>query len=425
MDATVAPTGDAIGFSLADRDVLFNPTDYYRELREKAPVHYDAKLGLYVVSRYDLLDEVLHDSETYSLELGYHRQWAQGHIEEMKAILARDGQGYFPDVIMSDPPRHGRIRRLLEGAFTPRRLKLLEPGFSALLADIVAPLAARGEADGIADIAVPMTVRFITGQLGLGNVDAERIKRWSEAYNAQFSMMQTHDEMVVNAGHICDLQNYVIALIHERRARPGEDMISDLIRARLPGEADPELSFGEIVSLVRALLIGGNDTISTALANLLFLVATDAAAAARLAECVEDDRALNRFVEETLRLEPPVRGLSRVTTREAELGGVRISAGAQLLLLFASANDDEGVFGAARDFDTERSNLGRHLSFGAGIHRCVGLSLARMEVKMAAREIARRLTDIRLAVPVEEIRHVPTIAMLSMEALPLRFSARM
>ena len=122
-----------------------------------------------------------------------------------------------------------------------------------------------------------------------------------------------------------------------------------------------------------------------------------------------------------LRLEPPVRGLSRVTTREVELGGTLLPRGAMLFLLFASANDDEGTFESPRTFDMERPNIGKHLTFGAGIHRCVGLSLARMEVKLAAREIAHRLTDIRLAIPVEEIRYVPSIIMLSMESLPLKF----
>lgn len=419
--AGAADTNASVDFSLADTNVLFNPNKYYRILRRSDPVHFDDQLGMYVVSRYQDLYEVLHDSEAYSLELGYHRLFGLGHLDELKGILNRHGGGYIPDFIMSDPPRHGRIRRLMEGAFRPHRLKQLEPEFTAIIGGLVEALADKGEADGIHDIAIPMTTSFMTGQLGLRDLDAATIGGWTHAYNAMFSGLQSREEMVAHAMQICELQKYIIALVRERQAHPGEDMISDLVTMQLEDDDNPRLSFEEIVALVRALLIGGNDTISTALANLLFAIATKPAIAARLDESANDDRQLGRFVEEMLRLEPPVRGLSRVTTREVELGGTRLPAGAMLFLLFASANDDESMFGSPRTFDMERANLGKHLTFGAGIHRCVGLSLARMEVKFAAREIACRLADIRLAIPVEEIRYIPSIIMLSMESLPLRF----
>jgi cytochrome P450 len=410
------------GSSLADPDVLYHPNPFYRMLRRADPVRYDQKLGLYLVARHEDLCTVLADWETYSLELGYNRQWGQGHLEELKAILARDGGGFIPDFIMSDPPRHGRMRRLLERAFTPRRLKLLEPSVCAFVADQVERFAEVGAADGIADFALPMSINFMLQQLQLTDVDPHRVERWAHAYVAQFSGLQSHAEMRANAALICELQHYIMGAVRERQACPGEDMISDLLR---PGADDAApLTFEEVTALARALLIGGHDTISTALANVLFLAATQSDIAARLYGALEDDLALARFVEECLRLEPPVRGLSRVTTRDAELGGVQIPAGAQLLLLFASGNDDERVFAEPRRFDADRENLGRHLSFGGGIHRCVGQPLARMQVKTAAREIARRLDDIRLAVPVAQIRYRPTIATLSIENLPLTFRRR-
>jgi cytochrome P450 len=113
-----------------------------------------------------------------------------------------------------------------------------------------------------------------------------------------------------------------------------------------------------------------------------------------------------------------------MATREVQLGGVTLPAGAHMLLLYASANDDESEFPCPRDFDANRGNLGRHLSFGAGIHRCVGLSLARMEIKVAARELVKRIDNFRLAVPVGEISYLPTVATHSIERLPLTFSRR-
>ena len=139
---------------------------------------------------------------------------------------------------------------------------------------------------------------------------------------------------------------------------------------------------------------------------------------------VDDDRLLSRFVEELLRLEPPVRGLARMTTKEAVVGGTTLPAGAHMLLLFASANDDETVFPSPREFDLNRANIARQMAFSSGVHRCVGLSLARMELKVAAREIVRRLDNIKLAIAPEDIRYLPTIATHSIESLPITFTRR-
>jgi cytochrome P450 len=125
-----------------------------------------------------------------------------------------------------------------------------------------------------------------------------------------------------------------------------------------------------------------------------------------------------------IRLEPPARATFRIATKETDLGGTLVPAGAVLAMMYASANDDENVFTSPREFDPTRKNLIRHLSFGAGIHLCIGMALARMEVKVGAREIIRRLKDIKLAIPVDQIRYIPTVSLLGMESLPLTFSRR-
>ena len=412
------------GSTITEPEILAKPNVYYQTLRMNDPVHYDPKLGMYLVSRYEDLEKVLRDPITFSLELGYHKQWAGDFLEELKEILNRDGGGYFPDAIMCDPPRHARLRRLMDKAFTAHRIKSLEPEISTIVADLIENLADKGRAEAIEEFAIPLTTGFMRAQLGLGDLATEKIHRWSVAYTSLFGLLQSREELLECARQICELQNYVIDRVRERQADPREDMISDLVRARLDDEENPTLTFPEVVSLTRALIVGGNDTISTALTNLLLALATRPEIAKKLRDVAEDDRLLSRFVEELLRLEPPVRGLSRVTTKEVELGGKQLPAGAHLLVLFASGNDDEGEFSCPRQFDMDRSNLGRHLSFGTGIHRCVGQSLARMEIKVAAREIARRVDKIELAIPEEEIRYIPSVSMLSIERLPLIFSRR-
>jgi cytochrome P450 len=411
-------------FTLADPAVILDRSRHYRYLRENNPVYFDEKLQLWIVSRYEDVNRVLLDWETYSLEKGYHKYWGQGYLDELIAILERDGGGYIPDIISVDPPKHQRIRRLLDGAFSPRRLKLLEDSFTASTADLIAKIADKGHCDGMADIATPMTVNFMMGQVGLKDVDPQQIKLWSDAYQAQYSRMQTHEQMLVNAQRICELQHFTFNLVRERMANPGEDMVSDLIRAELDDEENPKLSFNEIVGLTRTLLIGGNDSISTGLANIFVLIATDEKVAEQFYASADEDRKLVRFVEEAIRVTSPVRALTRITNRESILGGVTIPADAHLMILYGSGNEDESAFTCPMDFNPERKNIGQHLAFGVGIHRCVGLALVRMEIKVVLREIAKRMTNIKLGVPIDQLKWMPSVTMTMMEELPLTFDRR-
>ncbi len=415
---------DLAAMSLSDPAILAHPNAFYRAMRREDPVHYDSKLDMWLVSRYEDLQTVVKDPATFSLERGYQAQYAKGFSDEFRKIVIKDGGGFFGDPIMTDPPYHTRIRKLMESAFTAHRVKELEPRITAIVADLIEGFADKGEVDAVNEFSVPMTISVICEQLGLEEFARDKIQGWSLAVTAQIGRMQTHEQMLENARQICELQNYLIKCIREREAEPREDMISDLVHARSDDSDNPTLSFEEVVPLVRALLIAGNETTATAMSNLLFILATEPGIAQQLADAVDDERLLTRFVEELLRLEPPVRGLARMTTREAELGGAKLPANAHLLLLFASANDDEAVFPNPREFDMSRGNLGRHMAFSSGIHRCVGLSLARMELKVAAREIVKRLDNIELAIPVEEIRYLPTIATHSIERLPLTFTRR-
>ncbi len=425
-----AQTGTDSGFcpmaieraTLADPQIRAHPNDFYRAIRAQDPVHYDPQLNMYLVSRYEDLLTVLRDPIAFSVKHGFDAQHASGFAEEFRAILERDGVGPMDPTITSDPPEHTRIRKLMENAFTAHRVKQLEPRITAIVVELIELFADKGQVDGVNDFAVPLTIRVICEQLGVSQFDAEKIQRWSTAATAQIGRMQTREQMLEHAKHICEFQRYLKARIEERQADPGEDMISDLIRARLVDGST--LTFPELMSLVGAMLITGNETTATALGNLMFILATQPAIAGQLQDSVDDERLLTRFVEELLRIEPPVRGLSRMTTKDVELGGKVLPAGAHLLLLYAAANDDDAEFACPRAFDLNRGNLSRHLSFGGGVHRCIGAALARMEIKVAARELVKRLENIRLTIPLDEIAYLPTIATRSIARLPLTFSRK-
>jgi cytochrome P450 len=423
----VAGNASPLGrISLTDPAVVARPQEFFRAMRTQDPVFFDERIGMYLVSRYEEVLEVLRDPIAYSDKMGYEAMYASGNFEEFKQILERDGGGFFPDAIKDDPPAHTRVRRLMETAFTAHRVAILEPAITAVVVDQIEKILEKGAngrvVDCVHEFANPVTIRVICEQLGISQFNADKLERWSQAVTAQLSGMQNRERMLENAKQICELQNFLIAEMKAREGRPREDMISHIVNAKL--EDGGALTFVEAVSLVRALIIAGNDTTGTAIGKLMFILATEPVVAQALRDAADDDRKLTRFVEEMLRYAPPVTGLAKMTSRAVELGGRKLPAGAHLLVMYASANDDEKVFECPRTFDVNRKNLGKQMAFGAGVHRCIGASLARMEIKVAAREVIKRLDNFKLTIPVEEIVYLPTVATHTIKALPLTFTRR-
>ena len=412
--------------SLTDAKVIAEPQLFYKAMRDNDPVYYDEKLGMYLVSRYEDVVEVLKDPITYSDKMGYDTMYGGPYRAEFMEILERDGGGFFYDAIKDDPPAHTRVRRLMEKAFTAHRVATLEPGITKVITDLIDAMLDQAEGgkivDGVKAFSVPTTIRIICEQLGVPHANAEDIHRWSAAVTAQISGMQNRDSMIANAKLMCELQNFIIAEMKAREAEPREDMISDIVHAKL--EDGTTLTFKEAVSLIRANIIAGNDTTATGISNLLFILATRPDIMKMLQDSVDDERQMNRFVEELLRYAPPVQGLAKMTIKEVELGGKTLPAGAHMLVMYASGNDDESVFECPRNFDMTRPNLAKQVAFGVGVHRCIGIALARMEIKVAARELARRVGKIELAVPAEEIQYLPTVAVHGIKELPLKLTRR-
>ncbi len=413
------------GETRLDPAIRNDPFPFYRALRKEDPVYYDPGLDLYLVTRYEDAVTVLRDDVTFSLEHGYQDRYANGFIDEFAAIMERDGGGFIRDLAI-DPPAHTRLRKLTEKAFTAHRVKDLEGRIRQIVIDLIEPVAERGFGDGRLDIGAPLTAHIICEQLGFDwdEVGAAKVDIWTKAVLDQIGRMQTREDMLENAKVMCELQNFIARHIDARTKEPREDMISDLVHATLADDENPRLSRYEQISTVRGFLIAGNDTTATAITNLLLVLATEPELAEKLYAQVDDERVMTRFVEEMLRLEPPVHGLFRTAMVDTVLGGTKVPAGSQLCVLYASANDDDSKFPDPRRLDIERPNVGANLTFGSGIHKCVGIALARMEIKVAAQEIIRRLKDIRLAVPAEELTYLPTLASQTLERLPLTFARR-
>lgn len=405
--------------TLKDPELAAHANEFYAAMRLGDPVHFDPVLGSWLVSRFEDMQTVFRDPITFSANYGLKLFYAGAFAKEFREILERDGGGFFEDVVPTNP-QNPRIRRLMEQAFTARRVKSLEPGITELVTGMIEKFAERGHCDAVREFAQPMTIAVICEQLGFDQVDGARVERWSHAVMQTVSAMQTYETMLENAKQMAELQLFLLDRLRERQDAPREDITSDLVHA--VGDDGSKLSLEETLSLTRAMIAAGNDTTATAVANLFFLFATNPEQTEMLRQVVDDDRQLTRWVEEFLRLYPPVRCISRGITREVELGGKVIPKDAHMLLVFPSANYDEEAFAHPLAFDMNRGNLSLNTAFGGGAHRCVGAALARMEIKVAAREIIKRLTNFKLEIDIGDIQFVPTVTTRSMASLPVSFS---
>lgn len=411
-------------FSLIDPQTLAWPFEYYDAMRREDPVHFDAKAGFYIVSRFEDLQNVLRQPLLFSTEEGFKAQFTYDFTDEVNALMHKEGFGPIPDVILVDPPDHTRIRKLMEKAFTAHRVAAMEPHITELAVRLIEGFADRGHVEAIQEFAVPLPLRVIAEQLGVADGDLGDFQRWSIAATARLGRTMTREMALSYARDMCEMHHYLKARIDERRAEPREDMISDLVHARLDDEEKPTLSLTEVISISSGLLAAGNETTTTSLGNLILLLSHRPDIVKMLRETPDQERVLQRFTEELLRLEAPVRGLPRMTTADTELGGTKIPKGSHLILLYASANRDPAKFERPTEFDTQRSNVGQHVAFGGGIHRCVGAALARMEIKVAAREIARRLDNLTLTIPMKNLDYIPSVSTRMLRSLPVAFTRR-
>jgi cytochrome P450 len=405
-----------------DPAVLESPFGYYRALRERAPVFRDPFTGIFHVASYDLVLEVLRDFETYSnrfapaMGAGTAAEFAgDPELEAMR-------RGSYPGVdtmLTADPPEHKRFRGLVNKAFAPRRVDGLEPEIGRLAHALVGRFARDGRFEVLSQFAVPLSLTVIADQLGVPRADLPRFKRWTDGFTAQLSGMASGEDAKEAVRRIFEFQQYFAERVEEARRAPREDILSDLVRARLDGERP--LDMPETLSILQQLLVAGNETTASAIAEGLLLLVRHPEQEARVRS---DPSLIPNLVEEVLRLATPTASMWRKVTRDAALAGVAIPAGSMLLLRFASANRDESRFPDPDRFDVLRSNAAEHLAFGHGIHSCIAAALARREMRVAFRALLERLEGLRLAPGFPEPRHKPSVLLRGLAELQLEFGAR-
>jgi cytochrome P450 len=405
-----------------DPALLASPFEYYRALRAEAPVHRDPFTGIHHVASYDLVLDVLRDFETYSNRFAPAMggaALAQLAGDPDLAALARDSYPPVDTMLTADPPEHRRFRGLVSKAFTPRRVDALESGVAGLAEELIDRFAGDGHFEVLSQFSVPLPLTVIADQLGVPRADLPKFKRWTDGFTAQLSGLAFGEDAKEAARRIFEFQRYFAARVEEARRAPREDIISDLVRARLEGERP--LDMPETLSILQQLLVAGNETTAAAIAEGLLLLVRHPD---QLARVREEPSLVPNLVEEVLRLATPTASMFRKVTRDVVLGGVAIPAGSMLLLRFASANRDEAHFPEPDRFDVNRTNAAEHLAFGHGIHFCIGAALARREMQVAFRALLERFEDFRLSPGRPEPSYKPSVLLRGLAELHLDCARR-
>lgn len=390
------------GFSLMDPDYQRQPEVYLSQMRRDQPV-YPTEVGglpVWLVTSDALCREVLQDPATYSSQ--FSLQPKPGPELAARTEALREELGAHPRVrtlIVADPPRHDRFRRLVGAAFTPRAMKQWEASFTELATTLAESFEHSSRIDFRNAFALPMSLRAVAMILDTPDSRLDDFSRWSDSTIIGLGTEVTDAEYLDAQRSNIEFQHYFAGIIAQRRVAPTDDMVTRLVNARLPtdqsegGDGQP-LSDAEILDLLQSMVAAANHTTTTALTEMLRLLAENP----QWWETACADRdSWPRIIEESVRLAAPANGLWRVATRAVELGGVAIPARGKIFVSFASATRDEAVFTDPGAFDPDRNELSAHLAWGRGIHACLGQNMARAEMRSTLEVLTSMITAVRIA----------------------------
>ncbi len=359
-----------------------DPYPIYRRLRDEFPVHHNAQLRFWTLSRYADVLAALQAPDLFISGKGV----AVG-IPDFDQVKATGG---IPLLITTDRPRHTKLRALVSRAFTPRRVAHLEPRIRAIARSLLDKLEGRNEFDLVREFSAPLPTIVIAEMLGVPAEDQEWFKEKSTAV-AQFDPSKAggSESEAEALKPAIDLARYLAEILEQRRRDPRDDLLSALLTAEIDGQ---RLSEPELIGFSFLLLVAGNETTTNLISNAAILLDRHRDQRRLLAQ---DPARIHCAIEEFLRYDSPVQGLARTLTAPVTLHGVTIPEGGKVLLLFGSANRDERTLQEPERFDVLR-DPNPHVAFGFGAHFCLGANLARLEARVAFEELLARFPDYRM-----------------------------
>lgn len=391
--------------------ILTDPFPFFAAARA-VPVFYSPKLDYWVVTRYHDCREVLQNSKLYS---------AGNTLDAIKPVCphAREimQSGFRPvkTLTNADPPVHTRTRRLANAAFTRSRVAQWEGYIRELTRGYLEENFKGGSADMIAGLGYRLPVLVIFKIMGVPP-ESVPVAKAASSTRILFNWGFPSDaEQVKLAQDSVDFWAFAERLVAERAQSPGEDFISALLQVR-DGDL-PALSQAEVTTILSATLTAGHETTTSAIGNAFYWLLTHRHA---WEEICADRALIPNAVEELLRIDPSVNSWRRKALADVEIGGVKVPAGANLLLLIASANHDPDIFADPERLDIHRANAKDHIAFGYGAHICLGAPLARLELRVVLEEVSARLPGLRI-VPGQKLEYLPNTSFRGPRALQVEW----
>ena len=371
---------------------LNSPHGRWKEFREEQPVFYHEATNYWVVSRYADIKGIFDDWKTYSSENAQAPM--RPMCDEGRQVMRDGGFTAYSGLTARVPPDHTRIRKVAQGCFGPRRFKSIEPQIEAIVARHLDALAAAGRrsmpVDFWREVAYPVPAYVLFALMGIPDADVPMIKSFGESRLTLTWGNLSDAEQIPHAHNMVKYWAYCRALVAARKASPGDDFPSDLARLQAEGA---DIADDEIAGVMYSVLFAGHETTSTLMGNAVISLMTNRAAWDNLKA---NPALIPGTVEEILRFSPSVVGWRRKSRTDSVVGGVTIPAGANILMITGSANRDEAQFPGGESFDQTRDNARTHLSFGYGIHYCLGFQLAKMEGAVVLRQLSERFPSLRL-----------------------------
>ncbi|MCY3610784.1 MAG: cytochrome P450 [Gemmatimonadetes bacterium] len=388
------------------RDFVANPYPVYRRLRERDPVHDSILLEQVVVTRYADVDRILRDHRNFSNDLHKARS-SRGSLATRKKLK--------PSMLVLDPPDHTRLRGLVNRAFTPRSVAKMEDYIRAAAHALLDEVDGQDEFDLMTAYAGPLPTLVIARMIGVPESDLDRFKVWSGHLARALEPLLTPEEEEQVHQNDRQLADYHGEIIEQRRRDPRDDLISRLVEAEEQGD---KLTLDEMTVMLRLLLIAGNETTTNLIGNGLraLLRSPD-----QLALLRERPELMAAAVEELLRYDSPVQLDMRFATRDLEIGGRSVRAWTMIAPAIGAANRDPERFQRPDDLDITRSDAG-NISFGRGIHHCLGAPLARLEGRIALEVLLERFDRIGFGTRPPEYR--PSIVLRGLEHFDIRVIPR-
>lgn len=395
-----------------------DPFDYLDELRETPGATFVPSLGAWIVTRQADCMQVLGDPDSFSsVPFDAPGLMANFASEYVPIYTAAGVPPCIPTLVTTDKQIHRRYRGAVDRSFNAGSVRAMDGDIRTLVDSLIDGFIDDGRVDLYAALCMTLPLYLICDIVGIPRDKAPLLRRSADAQaRLAGGAAETPENRIALHRDQAEFHAYLVPLIAERRAEPDEQLLSRMIHT--PTDDGTLLSDAELLSIVSTLNVGGNETTTNGLGSMFWRCFADPAQQAMLRA---DRTKVDRFIEETLRLETPVAAMPRWVYRDTMIGDVAIPAGSPLLVSFQGANRDPAAYGCPGQLDPSRTGIRNHLAFGKGPHFCLGAMLSRLELNIALGRVLDRMQNIRLDPDADPVAHQKKITVRGLTALPILF----